>query len=145
MTIDVWMQHPTKRFFNHEMLETLLRWTGQDEVEDEIPIGATVAAMDAGGTSFGLLSAWTAPYQPPLVSNEEVAGWVEAHPDRFAGIAAVNLKKPMEAVRELRDAVENLGFKALRVVPLLPAVRRLRGTRDSVLHAGRSHRTIAAI
>ena len=61
MTIDVWMQHPTKRFFNHEMLETLLRWTGQDGVEDEIPIGATVAAMDAGGTSFGLLSAWTAP------------------------------------------------------------------------------------
>jgi len=119
MTIDVWMQHPTKRFFNHEMLETLLRWTGQDEVENEIPIGATVAAMDAGGTSFGLLSAWTAPYQPPLVSNEEVAGWVEAHPDRFAGIAAVNLKKPMEAVRELRDAVENLGFKALRVVPWL--------------------------
>jgi len=119
MTIDVWMQHPTQRFFSHEMLDTLLRWTRQEAPLDEPPLDGTVASMDAGEVGFGLLSAWTAPYMPPLVSNEEVAGWVAQYPDRFAGLAAVNLNKPMEAVRELRHCVEDLGFKGLRVVPWL--------------------------
>jgi len=119
MTIDVWMQHPTERFLSHEMLATLLRWTSQDESIGSIPLEATVDAMDQGDVGFGLLSAWSAPFQAPLVSNEEVAGWVAERPDRFAGLAAVNLKKPMEAVRELRHCVEELGFKGLRVVPWL--------------------------
>jgi len=119
MTIDVWMQHPTQRFFSHEMLDTLLRWTRQEAPLDEPPLAGTVASMDAGDVGFGLLSAWTAPYMPPLVSNDEVAGWVAEYPDRFAGLAAVNLNKPMEAVRELRHCVEDLGFKGLRVVPWL--------------------------
>lgn len=119
MTVDAWMQHPTKRFFSHDMLASLRRWIGEDVMTEELPIGATVAAMDAGGVELGLLSAWRAPYMPPLVSNEEVAGWVAAYPDRFAGVAAVDLNKPMEAVRELRHLVEDRGFKALRVVPWL--------------------------
>ena len=120
MTVDVWMQHPTARFIGHEMLESLRRWTGRlDAGADEIPIQVTVDSLDRADVAFGLLSAWTAPYQPPLISNDEVAGWVEAHPDRFAGLAAVNLNKPMEAVRELRRAVTELGFKGLRVVPWL--------------------------
>ena len=28
MTIDAWMQHPTVRFQQHEMFESLRRWTG---------------------------------------------------------------------------------------------------------------------
>ena len=75
--------------------------------------------MDAAGVDFGLLSAWSAPHQPPLISNEEVAGWFEGHPGRFAALACVDLNKPMEAVRELRRCVEELGFKGLRVVPWL--------------------------
>jgi predicted TIM-barrel fold metal-dependent hydrolase len=78
----------------------------------------TVEAMNSAGIDFGLLSAWSAPHQPPLISNEEVAGWVEAHPDRFAGLACVDLK-PMEATRELRRCVGELGFKGLRVLPWL--------------------------
>jgi predicted TIM-barrel fold metal-dependent hydrolase len=101
------------------MLESLRRWTGGLAPEDEIPIDVTVAALDDAAVDFGLLSAWSAPHQPPLISNEEVAAWVEAHPDRFAGLAAVNLNKPMEAVRELRRAVRDHGFKGLRVVPWL--------------------------
>ncbi|MDO8632545.1 MAG: hypothetical protein Q7R41_18850, partial [Phycisphaerales bacterium] len=61
MTIDVWMQHPTLRFLRHDMFEPLLRWTNQEVPSDEIPIDATVAAMDHGGVDFGLLSAWHAP------------------------------------------------------------------------------------
>jgi hypothetical protein len=118
MTVDVWMQHPTLQFARHEMLETLWRWTGQQVPEDEVPIDLTLAAMDVAGISFGLLSAWHGP-EGPLVGNDEVAGWVAQHPGRFAGIAAVNLAKPMAAVRELRRCVEELRFKGLRVVPWL--------------------------
>jgi predicted TIM-barrel fold metal-dependent hydrolase len=44
---------------------------------------------------------------------------VAAHPTRFAGLAAVDLNRPMDAVRELRRCVTDLGFKGLRVVPWL--------------------------
>ncbi len=116
--IDVWMQHPTVRFLRHDMLESLRRWTGLEVPDEEIPIEVTLAAMDAAGVDFGLLSAWEDP-EGSLIGNDEVHGWVEAHPDRFAGLAAVDLRRPMEAVRELRRCVTELGFKGLRVVPWL--------------------------
>jgi uncharacterized protein len=119
VVIDVWMQHPTQRFLRHDMLASLRRWRGGQIPDQELDIDMTVAAMDAAAVEFGLLSAWSAPYQPPLISNEEVARWVEAHPDRFAGVACVDLNRPMEAVRELRRCVVELGFKGLRVVPWL--------------------------
>jgi uncharacterized protein len=119
MVIDVWMQHPTQRFLRHDMLASLRRWTGGQIPDEELDIGMTVAALDAAGVDFGLLSAWSAPHQPPLISNEEVADWVAAHPGRFAGLACVDLNNPMEAVRELRRCVEELGFKGLRVIPWL--------------------------
>jgi uncharacterized protein len=113
--VDVWMQHPTLRFLGHDMFESLRRWVGDALPEEEPPIDATVAAMDDAGIDFGLLSAWSAPRQPPLISNDEVAGWVAAHPT----LAAVDLDRPMEAVRDLRRCVSELGFKGLRVVPWL--------------------------
>jgi predicted TIM-barrel fold metal-dependent hydrolase len=118
MAVDVWMQHPTLRLLRHDMLESLRRWTGMEVPSEEPAIDLTLGAMDAGGIEFGLLSAWRGP-EGWLVSNDEVAGWVEAHPDRFAGLAAVDLRRPMEAVRELRRCVTELGFVGLRVVPWL--------------------------
>ncbi|MGB3333386.1 MAG: amidohydrolase family protein [Mycobacterium sp.] len=119
MTIDVWMQHPTRRFLDHDMLASLRRWTGGAMPDAEIPIEATVSAMDAAGVDFGLLSAWRGPNGMDLVSNDEVAGWVRAHPNRLAGLATVDLDRPMEAVRELRRRVRDDGFVGLRVVPWL--------------------------
>jgi predicted TIM-barrel fold metal-dependent hydrolase len=119
MIIDVWMQHPTLRFLSHDMLASLRRWIGM-EIPNEAPgLGVTIEAMDAAGVDFGLLSAWSAPHQPPLISNEDVAGQVAEHPDRFAGLACVDLNKPVEAVRVLRRCVNELGFKGFRVVPWL--------------------------
>jgi len=51
------MQHPTVRFLRHDMLEPLRRWTGMEAPTEEIPIDVTIAAMDAAGVEFGLLSA----------------------------------------------------------------------------------------
>ncbi len=119
MTVDVWMQHPTLRFSGHEMFASLRRWTGSAIPSEEIPIDTTLAAMDAAGVEVGLLSAWHAPGDGSLISNDEVAGWVNEHPHRFAGLAAVDLNRPMTAVRELRRCVTERGFAGLRVIPWL--------------------------
>ena len=118
MIVDAWLQHPTPRFLAHDMFDSLRRWTGQALPSEDVPIEATLAALDEAGVDRGLLSAWHGP-AGPLIGNDEVAGWVAAHPDRFAGLAAVDLARPMDAVRELRRCVEELGFRGLRVVPWL--------------------------
>ena len=115
--VDAWMQHPTTRFLKQEAFASLRRWTGGTIPDEAPPIDVAVQSMDAAGVDFGLLSAWCGPREGFLISNEEVAGWVEAHSDRFAGLAAVDLNKPMEAVRELRRCVNDLGFKGLRLLP----------------------------
>lgn len=119
MTIDAWMQHPTQRFLANDMWAPLRRWTGSGIPDGEVPIEATVAAMDSAAVDIGLLSAWRGPNGLDLISNDEVAGWVHAHPDRFAGLVAVDLDRPMDAVRELRHWVTDGGFVGLRVVPWL--------------------------
>lgn len=119
MTIDVWMQHPTRRFLADDVLASLRRWTGGAIPLDDIPIETTLAAMDAGAVDIGLLSAWRGPNDRDLISNDEVAGWIRRYPKRFAGLAAVDLDRPMAAVRELRRRVRDDGFVGLRVVPWL--------------------------
>ena len=113
------MQHPTLRFLSSDMFASLRRWTGDALPQEEPPIDATVAAMERGGVEFGLLSAWHGPKEGALISNDEVAAWVAQHPTRFAGLAGVDLDRPMEAVRELRRAVTEHDFKGLRVIPWL--------------------------
>jgi predicted TIM-barrel fold metal-dependent hydrolase len=117
MTIDVWMQHPTPGFLRHDMFATVLRWTNQAPSDVEVPLAATIAAMDAAGVERGLVCAWYGP-SGPMISNDEVAGFVAAHPDRLVGVASVDLREPVAAVREVRRAA-GLGFKALRVLPWL--------------------------
>jgi len=116
--VDVWMQHPTLRFLRHDMFASLQRWTGWELPSEDPPIAMTIGAMDAAGVSQGLLSAWHAP-EGVLISNDEVAAWVAEHPDRLAGLAGVDLARPMDAVRELRRCVEELGFVGLRAIPWL--------------------------
>jgi predicted TIM-barrel fold metal-dependent hydrolase len=116
--IDVWMQHPSAAFLRHPMFASIRRWGAIDEPAAELPIDWTLGAMDDAGVSIGLLCAWWGP-EGPLITNDEVAAIVQAHPGRFGGVASVDLRTPMEAVRELRRCIRQLGFKALRVVPWL--------------------------
>lgn len=118
MTVDAWIQHPTRRFLSHRSFESLLRWTGQEPPSAEIPIEATIAAMDEAGVRTSLLSAWHAP-SGPMIGNDEVAAWCAAYPERFAGLASVDLSRPMDAVRELKRRVEDDGLKGLRQLPWL--------------------------
>jgi predicted TIM-barrel fold metal-dependent hydrolase len=113
--IDAWMQHPTREFIMHPMFESLRRWMG-GTIPKEIPVEFTLAAMDQANVRKGLICAWLGP-QGPLISNEEVAALVKDHPDRFVGVASVNLGRPMEAVRELRRCVREYRFRGLRILP----------------------------
>jgi predicted TIM-barrel fold metal-dependent hydrolase len=120
MIIDAWIQHPTPAFLRTPMFASLMRWRGMDpeSTPDEIPYAFTVNAMDAADVSRALVSAWWGP-QGPILSNDEVAAIVRAHPDRFVGVASVDLLRPMNAVRELRRAVRTLGLRGLRMLPWL--------------------------
>jgi predicted TIM-barrel fold metal-dependent hydrolase len=120
MIIDAWLQHPTAAFLRDPMFASLMRWRGVDPATfpDTIPHAFTVAALDAANVQRGMVSAWWGP-RGPLLTNDDVAALVRAHPDRFFGVASVDLMRPMDAVRELRRCVRELGFRALRLLPWL--------------------------
>ena len=62
MVIDAWMQHPTPRFLAQEMFDVAAALDGRARSRpSELPIDVTLAAMDAAGVEFGLLSAWHGP------------------------------------------------------------------------------------
>jgi len=116
--VDVWMQHPTRRFLEQPFFESLRRWTRQESIPAEIPLALTIGAMDQADVDIGLVAAWWGP-QGALIDNDEVAAFVRAQPHRLRGLASVDLFRPMAAVRELRRCVRQLGFRGLRIVPWL--------------------------
>src|SRR3712207_208198 len=119
MRVDAWMQHPTPGFLAHDMFASLRRWTGgQMATAQHLPVSGTRPAPRAGGDGRGGLNASGGP-DGWLISNDDVAGFVAERPDRLAGLASVDLRDPVRAVRELRRAVRDLGLKGLRIVPWL--------------------------
>ncbi|MFW2381922.1 MAG: amidohydrolase family protein [Acidimicrobiales bacterium] len=115
--IDVWMQHPTLRHSQHEMFDSLRRWLGMEVPTEELPLELTIRTMDEGNVDIGLTAAWYGP-AGDLINNEEVARYVARYPDRLRAVAGADLRRPMEAVRDLRRRVSE-GFVALRIVPWL--------------------------
>src|SRR5262249_36637808 len=82
--IDAWMQHPSAEFLADPVFDSLRRWAHGRLAGGEVPVAATVAAMDEAGVRTGMLCAWWGP-RGPLISNDAVAVMVGSHPDRFAG------------------------------------------------------------
>lgn len=117
-TVDVWAQIPTRRMAEASWMEPLLRWTGREGQLLVPSVEETLAAMDRAGVEVALLSAWVGP-EGELVSNGEVATQVDQAPERFRGVAAVDLRRPMEAVATIRDWVDGDRFVGVRVVPWL--------------------------
>lgn len=116
--IDVWAQMTTDRMAAAPWLAPLLKWTKQTE-EPLVPsLEMTLTAMDAADVDISLLSAWHGP-QGSYISNEEVAAQIDAAPDRFRGLATVDLNKPMQAIRDIRHWVDGKKFVGVRVVPWL--------------------------
>ncbi|HUP92410.1 MAG TPA: amidohydrolase family protein [Solimonas sp.] len=154
--IDAWIQHPTLRFIEQPMFDSLRRWVSgsrfasdargdserpamdgraglageqsgrardgevrpEKEPARDVPIEFTLGALQAAGISRALVSAWHGP-MGELISNDEVAGFVARSRGMLLGVGSVNLARPLEAVREVRRCVRELGFKAIRVLPWL--------------------------
>ncbi len=76
------------------------------------------AAMDAAGVSTALTSAWYGPSNV-MISNDEVASFVAESGGRLVGVGSADIRKPIEAVREIRRCEEELGLKAIRILPWL--------------------------
>ena len=65
-----------------------------------------------------LTSAWYGPNNV-MISNDAMASFVAESSGRLVGVGSVDISKPMEAVREIRRCEEELGFKAIRILPWL--------------------------
>jgi uncharacterized protein len=100
LVVDAWAQLPNERFLAEPWNATLLRWTNQPAIAPP-SVSDTLAAYDAAGVDRALICAWSGP-QGMLISNDEVARTVAQAPDRFHGVAAVDLRYPVRAVRELQ-------------------------------------------
>ncbi|WP_211355102.1 amidohydrolase family protein [Blastococcus colisei] len=100
------------------MRNVFVRSGRADALDRPVEPEALVEAMDEAGVDVALLSAWHRP-GGWVVSNDDVASFTTRHPERFAGVASVDLSDPVGAVRELRRAVEDDGFVGLRLLPWL--------------------------
>jgi len=122
MIVDVWAQPNfvagPDRLPMPEVRRLMERSGSADRLGVPVSPDELVAELDAAGVDVALLSAWHRP-GGWVVSNDDVAQFTAAYPDRFAGLASVNLADPIAAVRELRRAVAELGFIGLRIVPWL--------------------------
>lgn len=116
--IDVWAQHPTLRHAKDPVFDSLRRWTKGTVPTEELPVSLTLAAMDQGGVQTSLISAWQAPGKD-MIGNDEVATFCAQSNGRLVGVGSVDISKPMQAVRDIRRCVAELGFKAIRVLPWL--------------------------
>ena len=118
MIIDAWGQHPTLKHAQDPIFDSLRRWTKSEAPTKELPVSFTTSLMDEGSIDKMLTSAWIAP-RNVMISNEDVAGFVSEAPDRLIGVGSVDLSKPQDIMKTVRQCVNDYGFKAMRVLPWL--------------------------
>ncbi len=116
--IDAWAQPVFKESVLPEVVRVFQQSGSAHLLGKDLTAEQMVQMMDEAGVERVMLSAWHRPGRW-VISNDTIATMAQQFPQRFVGVAAVNLEKPVEAVRELERAVKELGFKALRVVPWL--------------------------
>jgi predicted TIM-barrel fold metal-dependent hydrolase len=116
MIVDVWAQVPTARMAAKPWFETLARWNKGSRESLTATVPNTLAAMDAADVRLALLSAWSSP-SGALISNEELTEQIDQAPDRFRGLISVDLRNPMQAVREIRQWTAQDRIVGVRVLP----------------------------
>jgi uncharacterized protein len=116
--IDAWAQPALKKEDLPEVVRLFQQSGTAHLLGTDLTAEQMVRMMDEAAIERVMLSAWHRPGKW-IISNDTVATMVQQFPQRFVGVAAVNLEMPVEAVHELERAVKELGFKALRVLPWL--------------------------
>ena len=117
MIVDVWANWWPAAFFQHETRLAALYRRLNLEVRTKLTESDIVDEAAAAGVSRVVISATASPGSP--VSNDAVAGVVASEPDLFVGCASVDPRDGMGAVRDLRRAVRELGFRGLKLLPFL--------------------------
>ncbi|KAL9624065.1 MAG: hypothetical protein Q9160_001587 [Pyrenula sp. 1 TL-2023] len=71
-----------------------------------------IRSLDAGGVSKQVISHGAGTGNPEQCrnANDQLKAAIDAHPDRFAGFAALSIAEAGEAVKELKRCVQELGF-----------------------------------
>jgi len=118
--VDAWAQPALKEGLAQlpEVVQLFKRSGSSSMLDQDIGPARMIELMDAAGIETAILAAWHRPGKW-VFTNDTVAEFVRHDPRRFVGLAAVDLERPVQAVRELARAIRELGFKGLRVVPWL--------------------------
>ncbi|CAG8445761.1 12834_t:CDS:1 [Cetraspora pellucida] len=120
-SIDAWCQIAHPNFIKEvpEVSRLFIKSKSSPEyLEKGLTPEQTIELIDKAGVEKLCLNAWYRPGKV-IISNDIISEWVQKYPNRFIGIAGVNLLDPFNAVKELERAVNVLGFKGLRVIPWL--------------------------
>jgi len=97
----------------------LFEQAGRSHVlRDGIDAGAIIDLMDRAGVRQALVTTWHHG-ESWRNSDQQVREVMRLFPDRIVGVAAVDADHPRQAVNDLRRAVEEWGFRAMRLVPWL--------------------------
>ena len=97
--IDAWMQSPIARHSADPIFNSLRRWT-RLELNAAPDVAHRDAVLDEAGISHALTSAWYTP-RNVVISNDEVASFVEESGGRLVGVGLVDISRPMEEMREI--------------------------------------------
>ena len=124
-TTPMYRQNVAANEFRKFYLTSRSEQIGHDIVAELADLGAKrLAHMDAAGVDVQVLSfsspgpqAFGAEIAIPMArdANDRLSEAVRAHPDRFAGFAALPTANPDAAAEELERAVKQLGFKGAMI------------------------------
>ena len=90
-------------------------WSAPRRIEDMDRLGIGRQALSPPPVMFCYWADARATEAFARMQNENVAGVVGRHPDRFVGMATVPLQDPALAVKELRYCRERLGLRAVEI------------------------------
>jgi predicted TIM-barrel fold metal-dependent hydrolase len=124
-TTPMYRQHVAANEFRNFYLSSRSEQLGHDIVKELADLERSrLASMDAAGIDVQVLSfgspgpqAFAKDVAIPMArdANDRLSETVEAHPDRFAGFAALPTADPAAAAEELERCVRKLGFKGAMI------------------------------
>jgi hypothetical protein len=100
-----------RRELSPQELESRLRERAEKAV---VPLPQFIEQLDEAGIEWGVID---------TDSHEKTAEIVSQYPDRFIGVAVVDPREGMKAVRELERAVKELGLKCFYATPFRFGIR----------------------
>jgi predicted TIM-barrel fold metal-dependent hydrolase len=105
----MWGLDPQKRKYMHKMLKN---------TTESVSIKDYIGLMDKMGIDKAIIVSLNAKtsYDIILVTNEDVANFMEKYPDRLIGFAGIDMPSN-DAVDQLEYSITSLGLKGLKLVP----------------------------